>query len=480
MAEQSLKDKTSKGLFWGGINNSVQQLLTLIFGIWLARILSAEDYGLVGMLGIFTAIASSIQESGFTAALTNKRDVTPQDYNAVFWFGLLSGVVMYVILFFAAPLIADFFEKPQLVALSRVLFLGFIFSGTGIAHSAVLFREVMVKQRAKIDITAIAASGVIGVGMALCGMAYWGIALQTLVYIITVTLLRWHYSPWRPTMSLDMKPLKPLFAFSFRLLLTNIVNQINNNIFTAILGRYYNAAEVGYYYQGSKWSNMGQSVIWGMINGVAQPVLAKVNTEPQREKAVVRKMMRFAAFCSFPVMLGLAFVAHELIVITVTEKWLPCVVIMQLLCIRGSMMPLAGLYTQVAICHGESKIFFRSNLVFGLIQILAIVLTIPYGITIMVATYSGIFVFWVLAWHYFASRFVAITLREFLSDIVPYLLATAAAIAVGYFTSGLFANLWAVFLTKVVVTAVVYVLILGLCGSEMLRESVAFFRKVRG
>lgn len=147
MEETSLKEKTAKGLFWGGFSNAMQQLLNLFFGIFLARLLSPADYGMVGMLTIFTLIASSLQESGFISAITNRKEVTANDYNAVFWFSLSVSVSVYILLFFLAPLIARFYNEPELVPLARFLFLGFILSSTTTAHCAYMFRNLMVKRR---------------------------------------------------------------------------------------------------------------------------------------------------------------------------------------------------------------------------------------------------------------------------------------------------------------------------------------------
>ena len=152
MAEQSLKEKTAKGLFWGGFSTGIQQLLNLLFGIIITRMLDSTDYGMIGMLAIFTAVANSIQESGFTAALANKQTFRHEDYNAVFWFSFLMGASLYLLLFFCAPFIAAFYKTPQLIPLSRFLFLGFLISSCGTAHNAVLFKKLMVKEKAKATI----------------------------------------------------------------------------------------------------------------------------------------------------------------------------------------------------------------------------------------------------------------------------------------------------------------------------------------
>ena len=163
MTEQSLKDKTAKGLFWGGLSNGMQQLLNLIFGIALARILDAEDYGMIGMLSIFSLIASTLQESGFTAALANKKNISHEDYNAVFWFSLFTSGLLYILLFFLSPYIAEFYHTPALIPLARYTFLGFFIASLGIAHNAYLFRNLKVKQKAFIQLTGLILSNITGI-----------------------------------------------------------------------------------------------------------------------------------------------------------------------------------------------------------------------------------------------------------------------------------------------------------------------------
>lgn len=474
MAEQSLKDKTAKGLFWGGVSNGVQQVLALLFGIFLSRILSPGDYGMVGMLAIFTGIANSLQESGFSAALTNKQDIRHEDYNAVFWFNIMVGIVIYVILFFAAPLIADFFGQPDLLWVSRIVFLNLLFGCFGTAQAAYLFKTLMVKERAKIDIYALLLSNTAALIMALNGMAYWGIAIQTALYIGLGTLFRWYYSPWRPTFSFSLQPLKEFFPFSVKLLLTNLFNQFSSNAFSILLGKFFTVQQVGFYTQGSKWTNMGGGLINGMITGVAQPVLAQVVNDKERQRNVLRKMIRFIAFVAFPLMFGLALAAEEFIVITVTDKWLACVPIMQLLCIWGAFTPICELYKNMVISHGKSNIYLYANIVFGVVQLLVLVAMIPYGILWMVTAYVIAYFFWLFAWHCFANWLCGIRLRDLLKDILPYLLLTALALGAGWWSATFFSSVYLRFVVKVLVSAIAYLLILWQSGSVAFRESMNF------
>ena len=306
MAEQSLKDKTAKGLFWGGVSNGVQQLLGMLFGIYLARILNAEDYGLVGMLAIFTGIAGSIINSGFTVALTNKVDATHKEYNAVFWFTFFVGLFIYILLYFCAPLISSFYGRSELTPLSRVLFLSFFFSGIASVPYTVMFKRLMVKEQAKIDVFSLLLSGIIGVFLAMKGMAYWALAIQSMVYISVNSLLKCIVSPWRPTFEFDFRPLKDMFSFSVKLFFTNVFTQINNNVFSVLLGRLYNAAQVGYYTQGYKWMSMGNTFLSGMINSVAQPVLVEVREDRERQLHVFRNGS-FCGFCLFSCNAGSGF-----------------------------------------------------------------------------------------------------------------------------------------------------------------------------
>ena len=474
----SLKEKTARGLFWGGISNGVQQLLNLLFGVFLARLLTPEDYGMVGMLSIFSLIASTLQESGFTAALANKKDAGPKDFNAVFWFSTLMGVSLYVILFFCAPLIADFYHTPELAPLARYSFLGFLISSTGVAHNAVIFRSLKVKENAVVMLVSLAVSGIVGVGMALGGMAYWGIATQSLVYVACVTVLRWHYSGWRPAWRLDFRPLRGMVAFSSRLLVTSIFQHINYNLLSVVLGRFYGDREVGFFNQSNKWNYMGFSVIQGMVQGVAQPVLRKVDDDRERQRRVFRKMLRFVAFVSFPCLLGLSLVAPELITIAVTDKWARSAGLLQMLCIGSAFIPLQNLYSNLAVSRGRSGTYMWNVIVQGVVQVGVAMACYPYGMERMVACYAGVTVLWTLVWHWQAGREIGLRLLDALRDVLPFLLIATATMGVtGYAVPRFTDNLYLSFMAKIVLAAAIYVGIMAVCRVQTFRESLEYFRK---
>lgn len=476
---ESLKEKTARGLFWGGISNSLYQLLGLFFGIFLARLLTPDDYGMIGMLTIFSAVANSIQESGFTQALTNRKDAGQDDYNAVFWFSLCTGGVLYLLLFFCAPLIANFYHTPALVPLARFLFLGFLISSAGTAHNAILFKNLMVKEKAKAMLTALTVSGTLGVIMAYYGMAYWGIATQNVVYIFTFNLLLWHYSPWRPTWSFHFQPIREMLPFSIKLLITNVFHFINDNIFSVLLGRFYTKQEVGYYTQANKWTNMGHTLITGVVNSVSQPIMVEAGANPDRQRKVFRKMLRFTAFISFPLMFGLALIAPEFITIAITDKWLPSAAIMQILCIWGAFLPINYIYTNQLISKGKSNVYMWNTIIQNLVQLLVLLLTVSYGIYVMAAIYVTINILWLFVWHYFVWQLIRITLWNVMKDITPYLSITAISLTAGYFAAKAFSNIYICLINKIVVTALVYIIILWSSKSVIFHESINFLLKRR-
>ncbi len=473
----SLKEKTARGLLWGSVSNGLQQLLNLVIGIFLARQLSQTDYGMVGMITIFTALGTCLQEGGFISAINKRKNATQEDYNAVFWTSLGIGLTCYAILFACSPLIAKFFKQPELKWLTRYVALGFVISSLSTAPRAMLFRKMMVRETSIMTITALATSGIVAITMAYMGFAYWGIATQSIVYISIVMLLSYHFSKWRPNAKINLTPVKEMIGFSSYLMLTNVFNVINNNVFAVILGRLYTASDVGNYTQANKWNTMGASLITNMVNGVAQPLFTKVDDDRERQKAIMRKLLRFTALASFPLMLGLALVAKEFIVILITEKWLESATLMQTLCVAGAFLPISALFSNLIISRGHSGIYMWSTIAQCLAGLAVALLMSPYGIHAMVAAYAAVSILWTGVWLALAHRETGMTLMEFLKDISPYLLLAAIlCFAAHWMTTGI-TNIYLRILTKIVAVAIPYVAILWILGSTILKEGFLFLVK---
>ena len=475
---ETLKEKTAKGLFWGGMNNGVQQLLGLAFGIILGRLLDPSDYGMTAMLAVFSVIANELQSSGFKTGLINLKSPAHDDYNAVFWFNVLAGAAIYVVLWFCAPLIADYYHQPKLIPLSRYVFLGFVFSSFGMAQSAYLTKQMQIKQIAQCGMTATLTSSIVSVILAVMGFGYWALATQYLLYIAMNTLLLWFFSPWRPTMKVTFEPIRRLFPFSFKIMLSAIFTQVNNNIMNLLLGRYYGETNTGHYNQAYQWSSKCFLLVGNMLKQVDQTVLVGLGDERERQLAVLRKMMRFTAFISFPLLFGLGMVSHEFIVLAIGEKWAFAASLLPLLCLCGAFMPLSTLLTDSVISQHRSDIYLWNTFALGILQMGLMVALWREGIMTMVIAYALLNIAWVFVWHFFVQRLMNYRLIPFLKDILPFALAAAGVMAVTGFVTHAIEMLWLKLLCRVVLAALLYYVVMRLAGAVILKEIMAFiFRK---
>ena len=475
---ETLKEKTAKGLFWGGMNNGVQQLLGLAFGIILGRLLDPSDYGMTAMLAVFSVIANELQSSGFKTGLINLKSPAHDDYNAVFWFNILAGAAIYVVLWFCAPLIADYYHQPKLIPLSRYVFLGFVFSSFGMAQSAYLTKQMQIKQIAQCGMTATLSSSIVSVVLAALGFGYWALATQYLLYIAMNTLLLWFFSPWRPTMKVTFEPIRRLFPFSFKIMLSAIFTQVNNNIMNLLLGRYYGETNTGHYNQAYQWSSKCFLLVGNMLKQVDQTVLVGLGDERERQLAVLRKMMRFTAFISFPLLFGLGMVSHEFIVLAIGEKWAFAASLLPLLCLCGAFLPLSTLLTDSVISQHRSDIYLWNTFALGILQMGLMVALWREGIVTMVIAYALLNIAWVFVWHFFVQRLMNYRLIPFLKDILPFALAAAGVMAVTGFVTHAIEMLWLKLLCRVVLAALLYYVVMRLAGAVILKEIMAFiFRK---
>lgn len=476
--ESTIKDKTAKGLIWGGFSNITLQLLNLIFGVWLSRLLSVEDYGTIGVLTIFTLIATTLQEGGFTQALANKKSPSHDDFNAVFWFSSLMGICLYIILYFLAPAIAAFFNSPNLVSLSRYLFLGFVFASFGTAHNAYLFSHMMVKQRSIAMISGLLVSGVVGVLMAYNGYAYWGLATQSLVYVICTNLLFAYFTKWRPSFKVSFSPIKGIFRFSYKILITKLCIHLNNHLFNIFLGRFFNRKDVGYFSQANKWNLMGSSIISEMIQGVAQPLFSSLSNNKIEQRIAFFKMVKFTSFLSFPVLFGLAYIAPEFIVILLTDKWLNSVEILQILCIGGAFYPINNLMSNMIISYGKSSVYMWNMIGLLAIQVITVFILYPFGIELMVIGFVVVQVFWMFIWLYFVKKEMAITIFTFITLTLPYAVLSAISIGISWLLFQNISNPYILLIVKVTSVALCYFILLYLGNFNILKESFKHIRKI--
>ena len=479
MAE-TLKEKTAKGLFWGAMNNGAMQVIGLVFGIVLGRLLTPSDYGMIAMITVFSLISTALQNSGFITAITNLKKPTDNDYNSVFWFNITVGFSLYVILFFSAPLIAAYYHTPALIPLCRYAFLSILFASLSTAQSAYLFKNMMVRQRAQSGIIATLSSSIVGVLMAFLDMSYWALATQTIIYNIVNTALFWYYSPWRPNRHIDFAPVRKMFRFSCKLLATTITTHINNNVLNILLGHYFSAHETGNYNQAYQWDFKAFSVIQGMVDSVGQPVMVDLRDQPERQLKALRKLIRLTAFISFPLMFGFGMVSREFIIITITDKWLASADLLRILCICGGVLPICSLLSNLLVSKGKSGTYFLVTFSLGIVQIVAMLLIWQWGIHNMVKTYVVLNLIWLFIWQYFANKLIGYKVWMFLKDILPFALAALCVMTVTYVATMGIEQLILLLMARVAMAVVLYYLVMRIAGAAILKECMGFLKHKLG
>ena len=465
-------------MLWGGLNSGIQQLVGLAFGIVLGRLLSPSDYGMMAMISIFSLVATALQDSGFRTALTNIEHPKHEDYNSVFWFNIIMASSLYVILFLAAPLIGEYYHTPRVVPLCRYAFLSIVIASFGTAQSAYLFKHLRAKQQAEAGALAVILSSLTGVGMAFAGMAYWSLATQGLVYVGINTLLQWHFSPWRPSIhGITFAPVRRMFRFSCKILATTIMTHVNNNVLNILLGHYFTPRDTGNYNQAYQWNTKCYSLVQSMVAQVAQPVLVSLNGEEGRQKDVFRKMMRFTAFITFPLLFGFGLVAKEFIVTAIGEKWLASAQLIQILCLSGATMPLSTLFSNMIISKGRSGTFFWCTFTLGLVQIATMIMIWPMGIRWMVIAYTLLNTSWLLVWLFFVRRLIGYGYWMFFCDVMPFALAAAGVMGVAYVATMPLSNMIALLITRFIIAVVLYYAVMKVARVKILAECERFVKR---
>ena len=474
---KTLKEKTAQGLVWSAVNSGMTQLLNLVIGIFLARMLLPGDYGIVGVLTIFTAIAGCLQASGFTQGLINLKQPTANDYNSVFWFNTTVSLVLYAILFCCAPLIAWFFHQPVLVGVSRFVFLSFVISSFGIAQNAYMVKNMMQREIAISSVLALVVSGSVSLLLAFLDKAYWSLAWQQVVYITVLNAGRYYYADWRPSLHIDMGPVKHMFRFSVKILFTNIINTLSQHLLTFIFGHLFHINTVGNYSQANKWNTMASSTISNTLGQVAQTVLVSVEDERERELRIFRKMLRLTAFLSFPALFGLSLVSREFILCLLKDKWADAIPLLQILCVGGAFLPFYTLYQNLAISNRRSDLYMWCNIAQIVAQLAIVLLLSRYGIMVIVYAYTAFTIGWLLVWQLIARRLIGLRFWHLLLDTMPFMLAALAVMAATYFLTITIDSLPLLLISRIVLAALLYFAVMKAARVKILDECIRYFSK---
>lgn len=424
-----LRQKTISGLKWSFLDSFANQGSQFIIGIILARLLVPRDFGLIGMLTFFIAISQSFIDSGFSQALIRKQDCRQVDFNTAFLFNLLVGIIFYLVLFFSAEFIARFFGEPQLFQLIRVLGLILLINAFGLIQRTLLTKEINFKLQTKISLIASFISGAIGIGMAVNGFGVWSLAYKTIAQQLVITLLFWLWNKWKPTLAFSFHAFKDLFRFGSKLLVSGIVDTTYRNIYYLIIGKYFSAADLGYYAKADEFNKIPSENLSGIIGRVSYPTLSCIQDDPARLKSAYKKLIQTTVYITFILMIGLAATAKKIILVLIGERWLQAVPYLQLLCFVGLMYPLHALNLNMLMVKGRSDLFLRLEVIKKILAVPVIVIGILFGIKIMIV---GMIINSLLAYYlnsYWSGKLIGYSVREQIADIYsPFALAVVMGI----------------------------------------------------
>lgn len=324
MADE-LKEKASKSLVWSLLDKIGQVVITFITGIITMRALTPHDYGLIGALALFVAISHICIESGFGLTLLRKESVSQKEYSAVFYFNIALGVTFYAILYFCAPLIADYFHQDELIDLSRVLFLVLIINPMALVQHVMLRRNLKFKELTLASMGSVTGSLLITLILLQFTQSYWVLAIQQLTLAGAKVIILWILSPYKLTLKTSFSEIAPLFSFSLVLMLNSLITAFCNNIYSLLIGRHYSSIDLGHYSQSRKYSDIAPNTLHNCITSVSAPIFAKLNNELERQKRYMVKFIRLTGFAIAPTAIYLWVCIPDLISFALTTKWLPIV-----------------------------------------------------------------------------------------------------------------------------------------------------------
>jgi len=377
----SLRKKAVQGFAWSLTDKLINQLGFLVITLYLARLIGPESFGLIGMLTIFMLLAESVISNGFSAALVQRsKQVTPEDENTVFYINMLWGIAIYGVLYFSAPLIAKFYNEPELVDISRLLFLVIIINSFGVVVRAKLTIIIDFKSQAIASTIATLISAFVGVYLAHLGYDYWALVWMLVLKAGLNTIFIWLFCRWWPQLIFSLESFKRLFKFGSNLMLAGFIATFVNNLYVALIGRYFNATQVGYFTQASNLSNYLYSFISSTLQGVTYPTLTSVKEDRERLVNIYKQLISITMFISLPILVGFAAISHEFVLLVLGEEWLLTVPVLTALCFARAITPISVINMNILNAIGRSDLFLKVDLLKLPLTLTALLLAVPYGI----------------------------------------------------------------------------------------------------
>lgn len=417
----SLKQRAVSGLSWNFAGTFVEKIIGFIVGIILARLLTPQEYGLVGMVTIFIILTQPFINSGFSQALIRKPNCTQDDFSTVFYFNLIVGLVIYAILFFAAPYISLFFKEPQLTEITRIIGLIVIIDAATLIQTTILTKKINFKRQTQIRIISLTISGSIGIYLALKGFGVWSLVYKSIAQHAIRSALLWFWNRWKPLWVFSLESFKDLFAFGSNLLFTGLLDKIYYNIYNLVIAKFFSARELGLYTRADMFKSMASSDVTEIINVVAFPVLSDMQNDPGRLSVNYKRILNTTFFITLTLLTMIAASAESLILALIGEKWIDSVSYLRLLCFVGMFYPFIAMSRTLFYIHGKGRLILKLAVVTKLMTIPAIIVGVFFGIKPMIISMILVAAAESFLRTYYSNKLIDYSFRHQLKDIAPIL-----------------------------------------------------------
>lgn len=459
MADQSLKDKTVKGTIWSAADAFLGQGVTFIVGLVLARLLSPEEYGLIGIVTIFTTILLGIVDSGFSNALIRKIEVEDDDYSTLFIVNMTMSVLMYAVLFFGAPAIAHFFGQPQLVSLSRVTGLILIFQALSIVQYTILSRNIDFKTKTKASVISAVTSGVLGIAMAFVGFGVWSLVAQQLSRQLIYSVCLWIFNRWWPKFMFSISSFRYMWGFGWKLIVSGLLERTWNQLYQALVGKYYSAASLGQYTRADQFANLFSSNLTSIVQRVSYPVLSQIQNEKERMVAVYRKVIKLTMFVTAIFMISLAAVSEPLLYCLIGPQWHEAATYLPLICFNLVLYPLHAINLNMLQVKERTDIFLYLEIIKKVIFVIPVIVGVLVNIywMLIASVFIGFVCFFLNS--YYSGKELGYSSWMQLKDVAPsFTLAIIIALAV-YFLKFLSISYLIILPIQILIGAIVFFVI---------------------
>jgi len=427
----SLKNSAISGAKWNATLNFGRYFISFFLSIILARMLEPSEFGLLGMLTILTSVAMVFINSGLSIAIIRTKDTTPEDYTTVFYFNIMVSTCFYILFFFLAPIIANFYDEPKLIPLTRVITLVFFLNSFGLIQYAIMMKEMNFKRQALCSLSGLAVAAVISGIMAFTGFGVYSIVGQAISQAFVTNLMLWITSKWRPSGGFRKSSFLKLWSFGSKILATNIIEQLVNNIDNILIGKVFSANQLGFYVRAKSSRQLPQQIFTGILQTTSFPVLTKVSDNDSEFSRLHMQFFRLSAYIYVPVIFGFIGIAKAFMVLLYSEKWLPSVPIFQIIALTSIYYFLTALFAQTIMAKGKGGLYFKLNTTKKLLGLASI----PFGI------FLGLYPFmWALVTisfinlildFYFTGKLVKVSVLTYLKSLfIPFLFSSIMFIGV--------------------------------------------------